>query len=154
MALARALAVAVIGVEGHLVEVEAHLAGGLPALTLIGLPDAALTEARDRIRAATISFPPQATLSVSGIARQLAIVLAPGLLIALGFPVFLDRCITRRRNRRAARLDDQDEPEFTDVEPADADFAVPSVPGQDSYDLPEVGPGSFELTHPYGDQYR
>jgi hypothetical protein len=109
---------------------------------------------RDRIRAATISISPRATLSVSGIARELAIVVAPGLLIALGFPVFLDRCITRRRNRRAALLDDQDEPGLTDGEPTDAGFGVPGVPGQDVYDLPEVGPGSFELTHPYGDQYR
>ncbi|EIV95945.1 YifB family Mg chelatase-like AAA ATPase [Frankia sp. QA3] len=55
MALARARAVAVLGVEGHLVEVEADLADGLPRLTLIGLPDAALHEARDRIRAAVVN---------------------------------------------------------------------------------------------------
>ncbi len=55
MALARARAVAVLGVEGHLVEVEADLADGLPRLTLIGLPDAALHESRDRIRAAVVN---------------------------------------------------------------------------------------------------
>jgi magnesium chelatase family protein len=55
MALARALAVAVIGITGHLVEVEADLANGIPALTLVGLPDAALHEARDRIRAAIVN---------------------------------------------------------------------------------------------------
>ncbi len=55
MALARAYAVALIGLDGHLVEVEADLALGLPGLTVIGLPDAALTEARDRIRAAIVN---------------------------------------------------------------------------------------------------
>jgi len=55
MPLARALSVAVVGVEGHLVEVEADLAQGLPGLTLIGLPDASLHEARDRVRAAIVN---------------------------------------------------------------------------------------------------
>jgi len=88
MSLARTLAVAVVGVEGHLVEVEAHLAGGLPVLTLIGLPDAALAEARDRIRAAVLNsgqkWPDQritvglfpATLPKSGSAFDLAMALA------------------------------------------------------------------------------
>lgn len=55
MALARAFAVALIGLDGHLVEVEADLAQGLPNLTVIGLPDAALAEARDRVRAAIVN---------------------------------------------------------------------------------------------------
>lgn len=55
MALARSLAVAVLGIEGHLVEVEADLGRGLPGFTLIGLPDTALHEARDRVRAAIIN---------------------------------------------------------------------------------------------------
>ncbi|MDQ6649428.1 MAG: YifB family Mg chelatase-like AAA ATPase [Actinomycetota bacterium] len=55
MPLARALSVALVGVEGHLVEVEADLAQGLPGLTLIGLPDASLHEARDRVRAAVVN---------------------------------------------------------------------------------------------------
>src|SRR5664280_104004 len=42
MPLARTLAVALVGVEGRLVEVEADLAQGLPGLTLIGLPDTSL----------------------------------------------------------------------------------------------------------------
>lgn len=53
MGLGRALAVALVGLEGHLVEVEADVAAGLPAFTLVGLPDASLAEARDRVRAAT-----------------------------------------------------------------------------------------------------
>jgi len=55
MALARAYAVGLVGLDGHLVEVEADLAQGLPGLTVIGLPDAALAEARDRIRAAIVN---------------------------------------------------------------------------------------------------
>jgi magnesium chelatase family protein len=55
MALARALCVALVGLDGHLVEVEADLATGLPGLTLIGLPDTALHEARDRVRAAVVN---------------------------------------------------------------------------------------------------
>ena len=52
MALARTHSVAIVGVEGHLIEVEADIAQGLPMTILIGLPDTALREARDRIRAA------------------------------------------------------------------------------------------------------
>jgi magnesium chelatase family protein len=55
MPLARALSVALIGLDGHVVEVEADLAQGLPGLTVIGLPDAALAEARDRVRAAIVN---------------------------------------------------------------------------------------------------
>jgi len=55
MALARAWSVALVGVEGHVVEVEADLAQGLPGLTVIGLPDASLAEARDRIKAAIVN---------------------------------------------------------------------------------------------------
>ncbi|GLU46589.1 YifB family Mg chelatase-like AAA ATPase [Nocardiopsis ansamitocini] len=55
MALARTHAVALLGVEGHGVEVEAHLGNGPAGLTIVGLPDAALREARDRIRAAILN---------------------------------------------------------------------------------------------------
>ncbi len=55
MSLARAWSVAVVGVDGHLVEVEADLAAGLPGLVLVGLPDASLHEARDRVRAAVVN---------------------------------------------------------------------------------------------------
>jgi magnesium chelatase family protein len=53
VALGRALAVALVGLRGYLVEVEADIAAGLPAFTLVGLPDVSLGEARDRVRAAT-----------------------------------------------------------------------------------------------------
>ncbi|MEN3357051.1 MAG: magnesium chelatase family protein [Mycobacteriales bacterium] len=52
MALARTRSVTLTGVDGHLVEVEVDLADGLPGLTIVGLPDAVLHEARDRIRSA------------------------------------------------------------------------------------------------------
>jgi magnesium chelatase family protein len=55
MGLARTYAVALAGVVGHLVEVEAHIGGGLPTTILVGLPDAAVREARDRVRAAIVN---------------------------------------------------------------------------------------------------
>ncbi len=55
MGLARAYAVALVGVVGHMVEVEAHVSSGLPAVIMVGLPDTALREARDRIRAAILN---------------------------------------------------------------------------------------------------
>jgi magnesium chelatase family protein len=47
--------VALVGVAGHIVEVEAHVSSGLPAVIMVGLPDTALREARDRIRAAILN---------------------------------------------------------------------------------------------------
>ena len=52
MPLARTHSVALIGVTGQVVEVEADIANGLVGMILVGLPDTALREARDRIRAA------------------------------------------------------------------------------------------------------
>ncbi len=55
MSIARATCVALVGIEGHLVEVEVNLASGLPGTTLIGLPDTSLYEARDRVKSAVTS---------------------------------------------------------------------------------------------------
>ena len=55
MPVARTHSIALVGVEGHPVEIEADIANGLPGLLLVGLPDTALREARDRIRAAIIN---------------------------------------------------------------------------------------------------
>lgn len=52
MALGRAFSVAVRGVDGQIVEIEADITSGLPGVHLVGLPDAALQESRDRVRAA------------------------------------------------------------------------------------------------------
>jgi magnesium chelatase family protein len=43
------------GVEGRPVSVEVHTSSGLPAFTVVGLPDAACRESRDRVRAALLS---------------------------------------------------------------------------------------------------
>lgn len=52
MPLGRAHAIALLGLEGAVVEVEADISSNLPGFVLIGLPDAALGEARDRVRSA------------------------------------------------------------------------------------------------------
>ena len=89
MTLARAWSVGLVGLDGHLVEVQADLADGVPGFTLIGLPDTALHEARDRVRAAiansgekwpasrriTIGLSP-ATLRKSGSTYDLAVAVA------------------------------------------------------------------------------
>ncbi|MGI8335460.1 YifB family Mg chelatase-like AAA ATPase [Actinomadura scrupuli] len=55
MALAKTRAVALVGVDGHVITVEAAITCGVPGLHLVGLPDAALSEARDRVRAAILN---------------------------------------------------------------------------------------------------
>jgi magnesium chelatase family protein len=52
MSLAVVYSRALAGVEAPLVTVEAHLANGLPAFTIVGLPEAEVKEAKDRVRAA------------------------------------------------------------------------------------------------------
>src|SRR6266511_2968735 len=51
----RVLGVAVVGVHGHLINVEAHVGRGLPSLTIAGLPGAAVQDARERVRPAVES---------------------------------------------------------------------------------------------------
>ena len=46
---------AYVGVEAPLVSVETHLSGGLPALTIVGLPETAVRESKDRVRSAIIN---------------------------------------------------------------------------------------------------
>jgi magnesium chelatase family protein len=88
MALARVRAMALTGLAGSLVDVEADIAQGLPSTTIIGLPDTALHEARDRVRAAvsnagfgwpaqriTVALSP-ATLPKAGASFDLAIAAA------------------------------------------------------------------------------
>jgi magnesium chelatase family protein len=53
MVLSRAWSVALFGVDGVPVEIEADIGGGRPRTQLVGLPDAALNEAKERVRAAT-----------------------------------------------------------------------------------------------------
>jgi magnesium chelatase family protein len=55
MGLARAWSVALCGVDGQIVEIEADIGRGLPGVHLVGLPDAAVQESRDRVRAAVVN---------------------------------------------------------------------------------------------------
>ncbi len=67
-----------LGVDGHPVTVEVHVAVGLPGFTIVGLPDTACREARDRVRAA---------LTTSGIGwpnKKVTINLAPSGLRKIG----------------------------------------------------------------------
>src|SRR5580704_7738101 len=53
--LALSFSAAMLGIEGYVVRVEADSAAGTPAFVIIGLPDRALGEARERVRAAIIN---------------------------------------------------------------------------------------------------
>ncbi|MEU8529527.1 YifB family Mg chelatase-like AAA ATPase [Streptomyces sp. NPDC048629] len=55
MGFARTCSVALVGVEGVVVEVQADLEAGVAAFTLVGLPDKSLSESRDRVRAAIVN---------------------------------------------------------------------------------------------------
>ena len=50
--LAAVRSATVFGVEGRPVTVEVHVSTGLPAFQIVGLPDEACRESRDRVRAA------------------------------------------------------------------------------------------------------
>ncbi|MEL4357126.1 MULTISPECIES: YifB family Mg chelatase-like AAA ATPase [unclassified Luteococcus] len=88
MTAAAAWSVALVGMEGTMIEVEAAIGNGLPKTVLVGLPDTALYEARDRCHAAVssagIAWPSQlltinlspATLPKGGSHYDLAIVTA------------------------------------------------------------------------------
>ncbi|TBN56194.1 ATP-binding protein [Glaciihabitans arcticus] len=52
MPIGRTHSVSLLGLQGAIVEIEADISSNLPAFVIIGLPDAALGEARDRVRAA------------------------------------------------------------------------------------------------------
>ena len=48
--LAKCISCAVTGIDAHKVDVELDLAEGLPSFNIIGLPDTAIRESRDRIK--------------------------------------------------------------------------------------------------------
>src|SRR4030043_511243 len=50
--VAKVISCAVVGLEGAIVEVEVDISPGLPSFTVVGLPDTAVQEARERVRAA------------------------------------------------------------------------------------------------------
>lgn len=63
--------VAFEGVEARLVEVQCALAAGMPAFSIVGLPDKAVSEARERVRAAL------AALSIALPMRRITVNLSP-----------------------------------------------------------------------------
>ncbi|MFC3688314.1 YifB family Mg chelatase-like AAA ATPase [Aquipuribacter hungaricus] len=68
MGLGRTLCAALVGLEGHVVEVEAHVSPGLVQWVVVGLPDTGVLEARDRVRSALVASrqaPPQARVTVN-----------------------------------------------------------------------------------------
>lgn len=69
--LAKVTSGAVVGIDGLLVDVEVDIGLGLPAINVVGLPDSAIQEAKERVRAALknsdYTFP----------ARRIVINLAP-----------------------------------------------------------------------------
>ncbi|MBM4444166.1 MAG: YifB family Mg chelatase-like AAA ATPase [Chloroflexi bacterium] len=50
--MAKVNAAAVVGLDGKLIEVEVDISSGLPGMTIVGLPDTGVQEARERVRAA------------------------------------------------------------------------------------------------------
>ena len=78
MALGRAYSVAVSGLHGEVVEIEADITSGLPGVHLVGLPDAALQESRDRVRAAITNCGEQWPMS------RLTLALSPATLPKMG----------------------------------------------------------------------
>ncbi|GII80532.1 hypothetical protein Sru01_55140 [Sphaerisporangium rufum] len=55
MTVARTRCVALVGVTGHVIEVEADVGHGIAGVSLIGMLDTALSEARDRVRSAIVN---------------------------------------------------------------------------------------------------
>lgn len=55
VALAKIRTLALVGLVGHIIDIEVDIADGLPGYTLLGLPDTALTESRDRVRSALVN---------------------------------------------------------------------------------------------------
>ena len=67
--LAKICSCAIVGIEAAVVHVEVDISRGLPNFTLVGLPDAAVRESRDRVHAAIKNsgqrFPPNSRLTVN-----------------------------------------------------------------------------------------
>ena len=55
MSLAVVFSRASLGIQAPLVSVEVHISNGLPALSIVGLPETSVKEARDRVRSAIIN---------------------------------------------------------------------------------------------------
>jgi len=86
--------VAFLGVEARAVDVQVHMASGLPSFTIVGLPDKAVAESRERVRAALgalgLALPPKritVNLAPADVLKEgshFDLPIALGLLIAMG----------------------------------------------------------------------
>ena len=70
--LASVVSATLLGVEGQVVTVEVHVSQGLPAYHVVGLPDTAVRESRERVRAALLSS------GLSWPQQRITVNLAPG----------------------------------------------------------------------------
>jgi magnesium chelatase family protein len=70
--LASVASATLLGVDGHVVTVEVHVSSGLPAFTVVGLPDTIVRESRERVRAALLSS------ELEWPTRRITVNLAPG----------------------------------------------------------------------------
>ena len=52
MAIGGALSIGLIGIKAFIIQVQAFISPGLPYFSIIGLPDASLSEARERVKSA------------------------------------------------------------------------------------------------------
>ena len=94
IAIARVRTVAFMGLEVADVEVEVQLGSGLPSFAIVGLPDKAVAESRERVRAALgamgLSLPPRriiVNLAPADLAKEgshFDLPIALGLLIVMG----------------------------------------------------------------------
>lgn len=50
--LSKIISSGILGINGYLVDVEVDLSNGLPVFDLVGLPDSAVKESRERVRTA------------------------------------------------------------------------------------------------------
>ncbi len=172
MGLAHTYSAVLVGVQAHIIQVQADLGAGLPGLTLVGLPDSALNEARDRVRAAVgnsgLKWPTQkVTVSLSpawlpkrgsglDVAIALAILAADGQLpafevsriVALG-ELGLDGTIRQAAGALATALalrrSPGSGPETIVVGPRDG-LSLRAVPGLDVVDVPSLAALVARLT--------
>ncbi len=93
--LSRVISATVMGIDGFIVEVEVDLSRGIPAFDIVGLPDAAVRESRERVRAAIknsgYDFPIQritinlAPGDIKKIGPHFDLAIATGILDACGY---------------------------------------------------------------------
>ena len=108
--LAFAHSAAIAGIDAYVVRVESDSAAGTPAFHIVGLPDRALNESRDRVRSAIVNsgfgFPPGQLLvnlapadpRKSGVGFDLAVALT-----LLATDEQIDRAVTGRRHSISSR---------------------------------------------------